>query len=65
MSCLYTNRKNTTATKMREALTSNGGKVLTGAADTDSPAQEFRQKAKQTGNSSGRKFRQTAEFELT
>lgn len=34
MSCLYTNRKNTIATKMREALTSNGGKVLIRAADT-------------------------------
>lgn len=33
MSCLYTNRKNATATKMRETLTSNGGKVLIGAAD--------------------------------
>lgn len=34
MSRLHTNRKNTTATKMREALTPTGGKVLTGAADT-------------------------------
>lgn len=33
MSCLYTSRKNATATKMRETLTSNGGKVLIGAAD--------------------------------
>lgn len=29
----HTNRKNTIATKMRVAVTSNGGKVLIGAAD--------------------------------
>lgn len=34
MSCLYTNRKSTVATKMGEALPSNGGKILIGAADT-------------------------------
>lgn len=34
MSRSHTNRKNTIATKMRVALTSNGGKVLIGAADT-------------------------------
>lgn len=34
MSCLYTNRKSTVATKMGEALPSNGRKILIGAADT-------------------------------
>lgn len=34
MLCLYRNRKNAIAIKMREALTSNGGKVLIRAADT-------------------------------
>lgn len=34
MSCLYTNRKRTVATKMGEALPSNGRKILIGAADT-------------------------------
>lgn len=63
--CLYTNRKKTTAAKMKEVFIANSGKVLIWAADTGrSPEQESRLKPKQTGNTSGSKFQQTAELEF-
>lgn len=50
---------------MKEVFIANSGKVLIWAADTGrSPGQESRLKPKQTGNTSGSKFQQTAELEF-